>query len=126
MPLARVEATALVAGPDTHLHSQPARAIAAALRKVAGGATASELAAVEINEAFASVGLQSTRELGVDPTIVNRHGGAIALGHPIGASGTRIIGTLARQLAELDSGSLGAASICGGGGEGRAVVLRAM
>ncbi|MBN9613342.1 MAG: acetyl-CoA C-acyltransferase [Actinobacteria bacterium] len=125
-PIARVEATAFVAGPDTHLHSQPSRAIAAALAKVEGGAAASDLAAVEINEAFAAVGLQSTGELGIDPAIVNQHGGAIALGHPIGASGARIVGTLARQLAAAGSGSLGAVGICGGGGQGSAVVLRAL
>ncbi|PRI11201.1 acetyl-CoA C-acyltransferase [Leucobacter massiliensis] len=124
-PLARVEATALVAGPDTHLHAQPARAIEAALAKLPG-ASASGLAAVEINEAFAAVGVHSTRELGLDPAIVNVHGGAIALGHPIGASGARIVGTLARQLAEHGSGSLGAAGICGGGGQGSAVILRAL
>ncbi len=125
-PIARVEATAFVAGPDTHLHSQPARAIAAALAKVPGGAAAGDLAAVEINEAFAAVGLQSVSELGVDPEIVNPHGGAIALGHPIGASGARIVGTLARQLAQLGAGALGAVGICGGGGQGSAVVLRAL
>lgn len=125
-PIARVEATAFVAGPDTHLHSQPARAIAAALAKVNGGATVADLTAVEINEAFAAVGVQSTRELGLDPAIVNQHGGAIALGHPIGASGARIVGTLARQLAAAGSGSLGAVGICGGGGQGSAVVIRAL
>ena len=124
-PLARVEATAFVAGPDTHLHSQPARAITAALAKV-DGAAPSDLVAVEINEAFAAVGIQSSRELGLDPAIVNPHGGAIALGHPIGASGARIVGTLARQLAARGSGALGAAGICGGGGQGSAVVLRAL
>ncbi|MFC5337067.1 acetyl-CoA C-acyltransferase [Leucobacter denitrificans] len=123
-PIARIESTAFVAGPDTHLHSQPSRAITAALDKL--GAEASELQAVEINEAFAAVGLQSSRELGLDPQIVNPHGGAIALGHPIGASGARIVGTLARQLADLGSGSLGAVGICGGGGQGSAVVLRAL
>lgn len=125
-PIARVEATAFVAGPDTQLHSQPSNAIAAALARVEGGAAAADLAAVEINEAFAAVGLQSTAELGVDPEIVNAHGGAIALGHPIGASGARIVGTLARRLADLGSGSLGAVGICGGGGQGSAVVLRAV
>ena len=124
-PIARVEATAFVAGPDTHLHSQPARAIAAALAKL-DGVSAGDLAAVEINEAFAAVGLQSTRELGIDPAIVNPRGGAIALGHPIGASGARIVGTLARQLAAAGSGTLGAIGICGGGGQGSAVVLRAL
>ena len=124
-PIASVEATALVAGPDTHLHSQPSRAIAAALAKLPGVAPA-DLAVVEINEAFAAVGVQSTRDLGIDPAVVNPHGGAIALGHPIGASGARIVGTLARQLAEKGSGSLGAIGICGGGGQGTAVVLRAV
>jgi acetyl-CoA C-acetyltransferase len=124
-PLARIEATAFVAGPDNHLHSQPARAISAALAKV-DGATASDLAAVEINEAFAAVGVQSARELGIDLDVVNQHGGAIALGHPIGASGARIVGTLARQLQAAGAGSLGAAGICGGGGQGSAVVLRAL
>lgn len=123
-PIARVEATAFVAGPDTHLHSQPARAITAALAKT--DAEVSDLAAVEINEAFAAVGVQSTQELGLDPAVVNVHGGAISLGHPIGASGARIVGTLARQLAELGSGSLGAVGICGGGGQGSAVLLRAL
>lgn len=125
-PIAKIEATAFVAGPDNHLHSQPARAIAAALAKVEGGATAADLAAVEINEAFASVGLQSTKELGLDPAIVNQHGGAIAIGHPLGASGARVIGTLARQLQDAGAGSLGAAALCGGGGQGSAVVLRAL
>lgn len=125
-PLARVEATAFVAGPGNGLHSQPSNAITAALAKVPGGASAADLAVVEINEAFAAVGLQSTKDLGIDPAIVNPHGGAIALGHPIGASGARIVGTLARQLAELGSGSLGAIGICGGGGQGTALVLRAV
>ncbi|NLB46988.1 MAG: acetyl-CoA C-acyltransferase [Microbacteriaceae bacterium] len=125
-PIARIEATAFVAGPDTQLHSQPSRAIAAALAKVPGGATAADLAVVEINEAFAAVGLQSRAELGLDAAVVNPKGGAIALGHPIGASGARIVGTLARQLAEAGSGSLGAVGICGGGGQGSAVVLRAV
>lgn len=124
-PLARIEATAFVAGPDSQLHSQPSRAIAAALAGLPD-ADVRTLAAVEINEAFAAVGLQSTRELGVDPALVNPHGGAIALGHPIGASGARIVGTLARQLAAVGPGALGAAGICGGGGQGSAVILRAV
>lgn len=80
---------------------------------------------MEINEAFAAVGLQSTKELGLGPGIVNRHGGAIALGHPLGASGAQIIGTLARQLSATGGDALGAAGICGGGGQGSAVILRA-
>ncbi len=121
--LARVVSHALVSGPDVSLHSQPSNAIRAAL--AAAGRSADELAAVEINEAFAAVAVVSTRDLGVSPEIVNAHGGAIALGHPIGASGTRIVGHLARRLAAAGPGSLGAAGICGGGGQGSAVVLEA-
>ncbi|PJJ61493.1 acetyl-CoA C-acyltransferase [Compostimonas suwonensis] len=121
--IASIESTAFVAGPGVRLHTQPADAILAALASL--GADPAALAAVEINEAFASVAVHSTAALGIDPSIVNRYGGAIALGHPIGASGTRIVGTLARQLADAGSGALGAAGICGGGGQGSAVVLRA-
>ncbi|MGF4046201.1 acetyl-CoA C-acyltransferase [Paenarthrobacter nitroguajacolicus] len=123
-PFAAVESHALVAGPDVRLHSQPANAIFAALKGTAF--STEDFAAVEINEAFASVVVQSVRELGIDPKIVNARGGAIALGHPIGASGARIVGTLARQLANYGPGSIGAAGICGGGGQGSAVVLRAV
>lgn len=122
-PLARILSHAFVAGPDVSLHSQPANAIMAALAKTDLGVA--DLAAVEINEAFAAVAVQSVRMLGVDPEIVNAHGGAIALGHPIGASGTRIVGTLARTLADAGPGSIGAAGICGGGGQGSAIVLEA-
>ncbi|OAV61514.1 acetyl-CoA C-acyltransferase [Enteractinococcus helveticum] len=123
-PLARIESTAFVAGPDVQLHSQPANAIRCALEKA--GYDTAELKVVEINEAFASVSLQSAKELGIDLDLVNPRGGAIALGHPIGASGTRIVGTLARQLAEAGAGSVGAAGICGGGGQGSAIILRAV
>ncbi len=123
-PIAKVEACALVAGPDTSLHNQPANAIEAALAKI--GASPSELSVAEINEAFAAVSVASGRQLGIDPAIVNPHGGAIALGHPIGASGARLVGTLARQLAELGTGALGAAALCGGGGQGSAILLRAL
>ncbi|XAS68640.1 acetyl-CoA C-acyltransferase [Micrococcaceae bacterium Sec5.7] len=122
-PLASVEAHAFVAGPDVRLHKQPANAISAALKKIQTDAVA--LSAIEINEAFAAVAVQSLRDLGVKPEIVNQHGGAIALGHPIGASGVRIVGTLARQLALTSPGNLGAAGICGGGGQGSAVILKA-
>lgn len=123
-PIAVLESHALVAGPDVRLHDQPANAILAALKQINAGVD--ELAAVEINEAFAAVSVQSIRTLGVSAEIVNTRGGAIALGHPIGASGARIVGTLARQLAELEPGQLGAAGICGGGGQGSAVVLRSL
>jgi acetyl-CoA C-acetyltransferase len=124
-PLARIESHAAVAGPDTRLHAQPANAILAALARL-GGVTPADLAAVEINEAFAAVAVRSVELLGISGEIVNAHGGAIALGHPVGASGARIVGTLARQLVAAGSGSLGAAGICGGGGQGSAVVLRAI
>jgi len=123
-PLARVESAALVAGPDLSLLEQPARAIEAALGRADLGVD--ELAAVEINEAFASVAVRSTDVLGVDDALVNLHGGAIALGHPIGASGTRLVGHLARRLAAAGPGSLGAAALCGGGGQGSAIVLRSL
>ncbi|EMR00392.1 acetyl-CoA C-acyltransferase [Paeniglutamicibacter gangotriensis] len=123
-PIAEIVSHALVAGPDVTLHDQPANAILAALEGT--GITPADLLAVEINEAFAAVGVRSTAKLGIDPEIVNTKGGAIALGHPIGASGARIIGTLARQLAEIGTGSVGATGICGGGGQGSAVILRAL
>jgi acetyl-CoA C-acetyltransferase len=123
-PIAEVLATAFVAGPDVTLHSQPANAIAAAAARA--GISASDLVAIEINEAFAAVSVQSTKDLGVSAEIVNATGGAIAIGHPIGASGTRIVGHLARRLAREGAGSLGAAGICGGGGQGSAVILRSL
>ncbi len=122
--IARVVGSAMVAGPDVSLHSQPSNAIRRALADA--GRSAEDLAAVEINEAFAAVAVVSTRQLGVDPAIVNAYGGAIALGHPIGASGARIVGHLARRLAAAGSGSFGAAGICGGGGQGSAVLLEAI
>ncbi|QHC75030.1 acetyl-CoA C-acyltransferase [Rathayibacter sp. VKM Ac-2805] len=124
VPLARVEAAAMVAGPRLTLHSQPSAAILRALERTPW--SVADLAAVEINEAFAAVAVQSTADLGVDPALVNPHGGAIALGHPIGASGARIVGHLARRLAALGPGSIGAAGICGGGGQGSALVLSAV
>jgi len=119
--LAEIVAHASVAGPDNSLHSQPSNAIKAALAKA--GRDASELSVVEINEAFASVGIQSTRDLGISPEIVNPNGGAIAIGHPIGASGARLVLTLAHELAQ-SGGGLGAAALCGGGGQGDALLLK--
>ncbi len=123
-PVAEILAHALVAGPDTTLHSQPSNAISAALARA--GLAVADLIAVEINEAFASVAVQSAKELDVSLDLVNPHGGAIALGHPIGASGARLTGTLARQLQEAGAGSVGAAALCGGGGQGSALILRAL
>ncbi|MDF2442118.1 MAG: acetyl-CoA C-acetyltransferase [Subtercola sp.] len=122
--IARVLAHAFVAGPDVSLHAQPANAIVAALAKTEH--SVSDLSAIEINEAFAAVAVHSTRQLGVDPAIVNAHGGAIALGHPIGASGARIVGHLARRLEAEGPDSLGATGICGGGGQGSAVILQSL
>jgi acetyl-CoA C-acetyltransferase len=123
-PIAAIESHALVAGPDVRLHNQPANAILAALERI--GAAPSDLACIEINEAFAAVAVQSSAILGIERGIVNARGGAIAFGHPIGASGARIVGSLARQLAEHGPGALGAAGICGGGGQGSAIILRSV
>jgi acetyl-CoA C-acetyltransferase len=123
-PIAEIIGHGLVAGPDNSLHSQPSNAIRQAMQEA--GVEVSDLVAVEINEAFASVVAQSVDDLGIDLAIVNQHGGGIALGHPIGASGARITGTLARQLQEAGAGSVGAAALCGGGGQGSALILRAL
>jgi acetyl-CoA C-acetyltransferase len=119
--LATVVAYGTVAGPDTSLHSQPSRAIADACRRA--GVAPADLDLVEINEAFAAVALRSTRELELDEGIVNVNGGAVALGHPIGASGTRVVLTLAMELRRR-GGGLGAAALCGGGGQGDALLVR--
>ena len=120
--LAEIGAHGNVAGPDNSLQSQPANAIRRAAERE--GVAVGDLDLLEINEAFASVGLQSTRELGVDPDIVNVNGGAIALGHPIGMSGARIALHLALELRRR-GGGVGAAGLCGGGGQGDALILRA-
>ncbi|SEM19705.1 acetyl-CoA C-acetyltransferase [Nonomuraea pusilla] len=109
-----------VAGPDASLQSQPANAIKHAMAKQ--GVTAADLDLVEINEAFASVVLQSAKELGVPMEKVNVNGGGIALGHPIGVSGARIVLTLAHEL-KRRGGGLGAAGLCGGGGQGDALII---
>jgi acetyl-CoA C-acetyltransferase len=119
--LAEIGAHGVVAGPDSTLQHQPSRAIARACEKE--GITPADLDLVEINEAFAAVGLASTRELGINPDIVNTSGGAIALGHPIGMSGARIALHLALAL-QRKGGGIGAAALCGGGGQGDALVLR--
>jgi acetyl-CoA C-acetyltransferase len=119
--LASIVSYGTVAGPDTSLHSQPSRAIIDACRRA--GVATGELDLVEINEAFAAVALCSTRELGLDEAIVNVNGGAVALGHPIGASGTRVVLTLAMELRRR-GGGLGAAALCGGGGQGDALLIR--
>jgi acetyl-CoA C-acetyltransferase len=118
--LAVVGASGQVAGPDNSLHSQPSNAIAAALRR--GGWSVDELDFVEINEAFAAVALQSMADLGLDAATVNIHGGAIALGHPIGASGARLAVHAAHELARRGGGRA-AVALCGGGGQGEALLL---
>ena len=119
--LAEIGAHGVVAGPDSTLQSQPARAIARACAKE--GISPADLDLVEINEAFAAVGLASVKELGIDADKVNVNGGAIALGHPIGMSGARITLHLALEL-KRRGGGVGAAALCGGGGQGDALIVR--
>ena len=119
--IAEIGAYGTVAGPDSTLQLQPSNAIAAALRRE--GRAADDLDLVEINEAFAAIAIESTRALGIDPEKVNVDGGAIAIGHPIGASGARIALHLALELRRR-GGGLGAAALCGGGGQGDALLLR--
>ena len=118
--LAGIGPSATVAGPDNSLHSQPSNAIRRALAK--GGLAVADLDLIEINEAFAAVAIQSMRDLGVGLERVNINGGAIALGHPIGASGARIALHLVYELTRR-GGGLGAAGLCGGGGQGEALIL---
>ncbi|HBW18756.1 MAG TPA: acetyl-CoA C-acyltransferase [Actinobacteria bacterium] len=119
--LAEIGAHGVVAGPDNSLHSQPSRAIEQALGKA--GLAVADLDLIEINEAFAAVAIQSMRDLAVGPDRVNVNGGAIAFGHPIGASGARLALHLVYELRRR-GGGLGAASLCGGGGQGDALLLR--
>ncbi|OZC62076.1 acetyl-CoA C-acetyltransferase [Rhodococcus sp. 15-725-2-2b] len=119
--LAEIGAHGVVAGPDSTLQSQPARAIVKACEK--DGIDPKDLDVVEINEAFAAVGIASTRELGIDPEIVNVNGGAISIGHPLGMSGARIALHLALEL-QRRGGGVGAAALCGGGGQGDALIVR--
>ncbi|KAA1250428.1 acetyl-CoA C-acetyltransferase [Mycobacterium simiae] len=120
--LVEIGAHGVVAGPDSTLQSQPANAIKKALGRE--NISVDQLDVVEINEAFAAVALASTRELAVNPEIVNVNGGAIAVGHPIGMSGARITLHVALELARRGSG-YGVAALCGAGGQGDALVLRA-
>ncbi|MGM5068991.1 acetyl-CoA C-acetyltransferase [Rhodococcus qingshengii] len=119
--IAEIGAHGVVAGPDSTLQSQPARAIAKACAKE--GIDPTDLDLVEINEAFAAVGIASTRELGLDPAKVNVNGGAIAVGHPLGMSGARIALHPALEL-QRRGGGIGAAALCGGGGQGDALIIR--
>ncbi|WP_010677614.1 acetyl-CoA C-acyltransferase [Bacillus timonensis] len=119
-PLATIVDWAYVAGPDPSLHLQPANAIRSLLDRT--NLRLSDIDLFEINEAFASVVLASQRELGLPSDVVNVNGGAIALGHPLGASGFRLVLTLAHEL-KRRGGGRGIASMCGGGGQGAAVLI---
>ena len=120
-PLGEVVSYGMVAGPDTSLLHQPSNAIRKALGRAGLAVSAVDL--FEMNEAFAAVALASMADLGVADDVVNVNGGAIALGHPIGASGNRIVLTLLHELRRR-GGGLGAAALCGGGGQGDALVVR--
>ncbi|CAM5582972.1 acetyl-CoA acetyltransferase [Streptomyces avidinii] len=119
--LAEIGAHGNVAGPDNSLQSQPSNAILHALKKE--GLEVSDLDLIEINEAFAAVAVQSMKDLGLTPEKVNVNGGAIALGHPIGMSGARVVLHLALEL-KRRGGGVGAAALCGGGGQGDALIVR--
>ncbi|MFC9555633.1 acetyl-CoA C-acetyltransferase [Rhodococcus sp. NPDC056960] len=118
--LAEIGAHGVVAGPDSTLQQQPANAIDKACAR--DGLDPASLDLVEINEAFAAVGIESTRQLGIDPSKVNVNGGAIAIGHPLGMSGARVVLHLALELKRRGGGT-GAAALCGGGGQGDALIL---
>jgi acetyl-CoA C-acetyltransferase len=119
--LAEIGASGQVAGPDSTLQLQPAAAIRQAVEKE--GISVSDIDLFELNEAFAAVGIESARELGIDPEKVNVNGGAIAIGHPVGMSGARIVLHLALEL-QRRGGGTGAAALCGGGGQGDALIIR--
>ncbi|MGV0583440.1 acetyl-CoA C-acetyltransferase [Mycobacteroides chelonae] len=119
--IAEIGAHGVVAGPDSSLQLQPANAIRKACERE--GISPEQLDLVEINEAFALVGLASVKDLGIDPAKLNVNGGAIAIGHPIGMSGARITLHLAQEL-KRRGGGIGVAALCGGGGQGDALIVR--
>ena len=118
---AEIVAYGQIGGPDGTLHERPAEALMAAVDKA--GISVADLAAVEINEAFAAVSMHSAAMLGIPKDKVNVHGGAVALGHPIGATGARLIVTLINVLQQR-GGGYGAATLCGGGGQGDALLIK--
>jgi len=122
-PIAEIVSYGQVAGPDPSLLTQPARAIRQAAEKKSIDISSIDL--FELNEAFAAVGLASMADLGISDDIVNVNGGAIALGHPVGMSGSRVALTLIHELRRR-GGGLGAAALCGGGGQGDAILLRTL
>ena len=123
-PLAELVSYGEVAGPGTSLLTQPSRAITTALGR--GGLAVSDLDVIEVNEAFAAVVVASARDLSVPEDLLNPNGGAIALGHPLGMSGARLALTLTYELRRRGRGQVGAAALCGGGGQGDAVILRSL
>ncbi|HUI48326.1 MAG TPA: acetyl-CoA C-acetyltransferase [Acidimicrobiia bacterium] len=122
-PLAELIGYGMVAGPDASLLTQPSRAIKRALE--ANDMTASDVDLFELNEAFAAVGIASMHDLGISDDIVNVNGGAIALGHPVGMSGARVVLTIINELRRR-GGGVGAAALCGGGGQGDAAIIRTL
>jgi acetyl-CoA C-acetyltransferase len=122
-PLAELIGYGMVAGPDPSLLTQPSRSIKRALE--ANDMTVGDIDLFELNEAFAAVGLASMQDLGIGDDIVNVNGGAIALGHPVGMSGTRVVLTLINELRRR-GGGVGAAALCGGGGQGDAAIIRTL
>jgi acetyl-CoA C-acetyltransferase len=123
-PLGEILSYGMVAGPDNaSLLHQPSRSIMKALDRA--GMKLSDVDLFELNEAFAAVGIASMRELGIKDDIVNVNGGAIALGHPIGMSGNRLVLTILHEL-KRRGGGVGAAALCGGGGQGDAIIVRSL
>ncbi|MSX81856.1 MAG: acetyl-CoA C-acyltransferase, partial [Actinobacteria bacterium] len=122
-PIAELIGYGMVAGPDPSLLTQPSRAIKRALDSANLPISAIDL--FELNEAFAAVGLASMRDLGITDEVVNVNGGAIALGHPVGMSGARVVMTLINEL-KRRGGGVGAAALCGGGGQGDAAIIRTL
>ena len=122
-PIAELVGYGMVAGPDPSLLTQPSRAIKRALD--AANLPLASVDLFELNEAFAAVGLASMRDLGISDDVANVNGGAIALGHPVGMSGARIVMTLINELSRR-GGGVGAAALCGGGGQGDAAILRTL
>jgi len=120
-PIGEIVGYGQVAGPDASLLTQPARAIKAATERA--GIALGDVDLFELNEAFGAVGVASMADLGISSEVVNVNGGAIALGHPVGMSGTRITLTLLNELARR-GGGLGAAALCGGGGQGDAILVK--
>jgi acetyl-CoA C-acetyltransferase len=122
-PLAELIGYGMVAGPDASLLTQPSRSIKRALE--ANDLSVKDVDLFELNEAFAAVGIASMRDLGINDDVVNVNGGAIALGHPVGMSGTRVVLTLINELRRR-GGGVGAAALCGGGGQGDAAIIRTL